>query len=38
MVLIVAVAGFMAPPAKASGSLVLAFYYAWSDMATWDSG
>ncbi len=28
----------MAPPARASGPLVLAFYYAWFDMATWDSG
>ena len=38
MVLVVVVAGINSPPARASGPLVLAFYYAWFDMGTWHSG
>ncbi len=38
MAVMLAVAGIMAPPVRASGPLVLAFYYAWFDMGTWDSG
>jgi LysM repeat protein len=37
LVALVAVLGLSSPPAEAGGPLVLAFYYAWYDLNTWNS-